>query len=263
MNGSSIMLTSSDINVLHIVEDLEMDVFSVAEIEAVSGMGHRKIMETLSRLVRVGSLSRIEKGIYCTRNYRNINAIATRIVADSAVAYWSALNLHGMTEQIPNVLFVQSCRQKADKEIFGVRCRFVRVKDNAFTGIMRMGFGSEGFPVTDKEKTLLDCFCLPEYSGGYAELLHAFHSAHPDADKLLEYGKKIGNLSVLKRMAYLSELWDMDGFDGFREGVSQMINSRYSLLDPFGGNTGTFIDKWKIRSNIGKDELDGIRDKIY
>ena len=84
-----------------------------------------------------------------------------------------------------------------------------------------------------------------------------------DAGKLLEYGKKVGNLSVLKRMAYLSELWEMEGFDDFRSEVSRMLNSKYSLLDPFGDNRGPFIDKWKIRSNIGKDDLDGIREKIY
>ena len=257
------MLTPGDVGVLHIVEDCEMDMFSVPEIENVSGMDHRKLIESLSRLVSVGSLSRIERGMYCTRNFRNINAIATRIVKDSAIAYWSALNLHGMTEQIPNVVFVQSCNQKADREVFGVRCRFVKVKREAYTGIMQMGYGSDGFPVTDREKTLIDCFCLPEYSGGYAELLRAFHSSHPAADKLLEYGKRVGNLSVLKRMAYLSELWEMDGFDGFRSEVFKMLNSKYTLLDPFGGNTGTFIDRWKIRSNIGKDELDGIRNKIY
>ena len=263
MNHSRIMLTPSDVSVLHLVEDCEMDMFTVPELETLSGLGHRKLIEALSRLVSVGSLSRIERGVYCTRNFRNINAIATKIVKDSAIAYWTALNLHGMTEQIPNVVFVQSCNPKTDKEIFGVRCKFVRVKKDAYTGIMQMGYGSDSFNVTDREKTLIDCFCLPGYSGGYAELLRAFSAADPDAGKLLEYGKKVGNLSVLKRMAYLSELWEMKGFDDFRSEVSRMLNSKYSLLDPFGDNRGPFINKWKIRSNIGKDDLDGIREKIY
>ena len=137
------MLTPSDVSVLHLVEDCEMDMFTVPELETLSGLGHRKLIESLSRLVSVGSLSRVERGVYCTRNFRNINAIATRIVKDSAIAYWTALNLHGMTEQIPNVVFVQSCNPKADKGIFGVRCKFVRVKKDAYTGIMQMGYGRE------------------------------------------------------------------------------------------------------------------------
>jgi predicted transcriptional regulator of viral defense system len=126
-----------------------------------------------------------------------------------------------------------------------------------------MGYGSETFRVTDIEKTLLDCFDLPQYSGGYDGLIRAFYSAKINSLKLLQYGQRMNNLSVLKRMAFLSELFQMKGFSKFRQGVSKIINQKYSLLDPLGTDTGTFDAKWRIRINISKDDLRGIVDKIY
>jgi len=54
-------------------------------------------------------------------------------------------------------------------------------------GAMQMGYGNEAFRVTDVEKTLLDCFDLPQYSGGYAELIRTFHAAKMSSIRLLEY----------------------------------------------------------------------------
>jgi len=72
-----------------------------------------------------------------------------------------------------------------------------------------MGYGNEQFKVTDVEKTLLDCFDLPQHSGGYEELLRAFYSARINSDKLLKYAVQMNNLSVIKRVGYLSELFEM------------------------------------------------------
>jgi len=263
LKATGIQLTAKDLSILHIVNDCELGVFSIDEMAALATMPARQLKESLARLVLSGSLSRVERGMYCPRNFRNSYSIATSIVGNSAIAYWSALNLHGLTEQIPNVVFVQSCNRKTDKSIFGVRYRFIQIKSEAFTGIIRMGFGNEEFSITDIEKTLLDCFCMPDYSGGYAELLRAFYTSKPDALKLLEYGKNAGNLSVLKRMAYLSELWGMEGFNDFRSEVLPMVNDRYTLLDPLGKNEGGFVGKWRIRVNIGMEKLNQIKELTY
>src|SRR5690606_26057155 len=58
--------------------------------------------ELVENLYQKGLLSRIERGIYAKPNYTNINVLATFISKNSAIAYWSALHYHGLTERFPN-----------------------------------------------------------------------------------------------------------------------------------------------------------------
>jgi len=64
-------------------------------------------------------------------------------------------------------------------------------------------------------------------------------------------------------MAYLSELWGMEGFNDFRSEVLPMVNDRYTLLDPLGKNEGGFVGKWRIRVNIGMEKLNQIKELTY
>lgn len=65
--------------------------------------------------------------------------------------------------------------------------------------------------MTDVEKTIIDCFDLPQYSGGYAELIRAFNHANLNSEKMITYCKAINNIAIIKRMGYLSELLNKKG----------------------------------------------------
>ena len=56
---------------------------------------------------------------------------------------------------------------KQRKTVFGVSYHFVKVKPNKATGYEKSGVGN-AFKITGVEKTIVDCFDLPQYSGGYA-----------------------------------------------------------------------------------------------
>jgi len=261
--SSNNISTSEDSRIMNILVDNEITVIDIDSLVPLTGKQYDDLKPVLKKLIRNEQLSRIEKGLYCVRNFRNPYVIANALHKDSAIAYWSALNLHHLTEQIPNVVFSQSGLQKKDKKVFNVRYKFVMVKTEKVCGIMQMGFGNELFRVTDVEKTLLDCFDLPQYSGGYEELIRAFYEAKISSTKLLAYGKQMNNISVLKRLAFLSELFEMNTFRVFQTEVQKMVNNRYTLLDPMGEDAGEFISKWKIRVNIPREKLLEIIKKMY
>lgn len=256
-------LTSDELALLKLTEDNELLLFDFERIKSLTSYSGVELQDILSRLTKKYFFFRIEKSKYCIRNFRNPYVIANALHKDSAIAYWSALNLHHLTEQIPNVVFSQSDLQKKDKKVFNVRYKFVKVKTEKVCGIMQMGFGNERFRVTDVEKTLLDCFDLPQYSGGYEELIRAFYEAKISSTKLLAYGKQMNNISVLKRLAFLSDLFDMNTFRVFQTEVQKMVKNRYTLLDPMGEDAGEFISKWKIRVNIPREKLLEIIKKMY
>jgi len=256
-------LSTEEVEFLKLLDDRELLVFDFRLIKSSFDFSAAVVQDMLTRLVKKEFIFSIEKSKYCVRNFRNPYVISNTLLKSSAVAYWSALNLHGLTEQIPNTIFSQSSFRKEDKTVFGVRYKFVKVKPEKLCGHTKMGFGNESFLVTDVEKTILDCFDLPEYSGGYEELIRALYNAKLDPLKLLNYGKQMGNISVLKRIAFLAELFEMKNFDVFQSEILKIVNRKYSLLDSAGDNNGAFNSKWRIRINIPESDLLSVINKMY
>jgi predicted transcriptional regulator of viral defense system len=256
-------MTANDIKILNLIADNELSIIDSDTISSLTGNTYVELKPFIRKLICNGQLYPIEKGLYCVRNFRNPYVIGISMAKNGSIAYWSALNLHGLTEQIPNVVYVQSDRRKADKKVFNVLFKFIQVKTEKICGITQMGYGNEQFKVTDVEKTLLDCFDLPQHSGGYEELLRAFYSARINSDKLLKYAVQMNNLSVIKRVGYLSELFEMEGLGRFRKKAQMLLNKSYSLLDPMGEDTGKFNSSWRLRINIPKEKLLKIVQKMY
>jgi len=84
-----------------------------------------------------------------------------------------------MTDRFPNVMYIQSPKLKRDTEVFGVRYRFIKVKPQKFTGIITEGFRSRKFRITDMEKTVIDCFDLPQYADDYADRMNGHPPLKP------------------------------------------------------------------------------------
>lgn len=256
-------LTHAQMSVMRFIDENEMDIFSLEDIKELLGDESENINEIIENLVHKKFLSRIERGKYCRVNFRGEKVIGCFLVSDGAVAYWSALNLHGLTEQFPNTVFVQTTHMKKGKSVFGVAYHFVKIKKTKQSGIETQGVGSYKFRITDKEKTIVDCFDIPQYSGGYSELIRAFSIADVDQDKMIRYCKDIGNISVIKRLGFLTELLKKAKMSRFLKFAETAVNPRYVLLDPFGQEKGVFINKWKLRLNISKEELFEICNKQY
>ncbi|KAF5437242.1 Transcriptional regulator, predicted component of viral defense system [Candidatus Methanophagaceae archaeon] len=78
--------------------------------------------------------------------------IGSLLVNPFSVTYWSALNFYGLTEQIPNTVFLQttSRKKKQATEIFGVRYKIVRIKEEKFFGTRKEWIEDTQVHITDK-----------------------------------------------------------------------------------------------------------------
>ncbi len=217
----------------------------------------------VENLIHKKFLSRIERGKYCRTNFRDEKVIGTRLVEDGAIAYWSALNLHGLTEQFPNTIFIQTTKVKSPKEVFGVNYQFVKIIPSKRTGIIKEGYGDHSYAITDIEKTIVDCFDLPQHSGGYGELIRAFDSAKLSAEKIIEYSIAVNNLAATKRMGYLAELMDKKGMKSFIRFAKGQLTQTYNLLDPLGADGGKYHSEWKLKLNINEEEIMDLVNKQY
>jgi hypothetical protein len=246
-----------------LLDENEMDIFSLEDIKKLLVCSSEDVNELIENLVHKNILSRIERGKYCRTNFRDEKVIGCFLVPDGVIAYWSALNMHGLTEQISNTIYIQTARSKKSKTVFGVNYQFVKIKETKRAGVSTAGFGNHKYSITNKEKTLIDCFDLPQYSGGYSELIRAFGQSELNQDKMIEYCQAIDNISVVKRLAFLAELLQKPRMKRFLSYAEKNVNPRYVLIDPLGAEKGAFNSKWKLRLNISAEELVDICHKQY
>lgn len=246
-----------------LLDDHELDIFTEQSFARETKQHLQRWMPQLRTLIKNGLTDIIEKGKYCRHNFRNEYTISNYLAEDGVVAYWSALNLHGLTEQFPNTIFVQTARQKKNKTVFGVAYQFIKVKPQKLTGIEWQGHGNNRFRITGKEKTIADCFDLPQYSGGYEELIRAYANTPLDAAKLVAYCQAINNIAATKRMGYLAELFKKASLQPFVEYALGAVNEKYSPFDPLAPNEGKHNKKWRLRLNIPEADILKIPNKMY
>ncbi|GHU95874.1 hypothetical protein FACS1894156_6140 [Bacteroidia bacterium] len=245
------------------LEEEEIQIFEIQTLKTELDLDNRTINEIVENLVVKGFLARLERGKYCRANFRDENVIGTFFAKDSAVAYWSALNLHGLTEQFSNKIFIQSTQLKKEVEFAGTTYQFIKIQPNKRTGIVFNGYGNYKYPITDIEKTVVDCFDLPKYSGGFAELIRAFYNAKLNAAKLKNYCEAVNNIAVTKRLGFLAELFEKKNLQSFIKYARSKVNRSYNLFDTFGENIGETNSVWRLRMNLSKEDILGIVKNQY
>lgn len=235
---------------LEFLDDNSIDLFT-KDIVIENGFSDK----SLRKLIDADYMQVIEKGKYCRHNFADENVIGSFIVKTGGIAYWTAMNFHALTEQIPNVVYVQTTHAKENKIIFGVRYKFIRVKDEKLTGFKRIGYGNHQFNITDVEKTIVDCFDLPQYAGGYAEIIKAFSRADMSAKKIVKYCRAVNNIAVIKRLGYLCELLKKPKMDYFLKYAQSVKNEKYNLFESDGEKHGKTNSRWRLVMNMDKEEI--------
>jgi len=214
----------------------------------------------LDHLERKGWLRRIKRGKFAviplssgeTRSAQlHEFLIAMELVSPAAIAYWSALNHHGMTEQIPRTVFVATNHhvQKSSRETLGVTFQIISVRPKKFFGIEKDWINEQPFSITDKEKTIIDGLDLPKYVGGVGEIAKALAQSWNELneEKLYEYAVKISNTAAGKRLGFLMEALGLGDSESLRKTLS--FGAGYSPLDPTLPKRGKHSRRWGLLIN--------------
>ncbi|MGB4848850.1 MAG: hypothetical protein WBP41_13075 [Saprospiraceae bacterium] len=256
-------LTREQLRFMKLLNDHEILYFRMEEVEARLEQKFTNLNEVLENLVDKGLLARIERGKYTLGEFRDLPVLACYMVRDGILAYWSALHHHGLTERFPNLLFVKTAHRKRQATLFGTSVRFVTVHPRKMTGQQAVGYGDRQYFVSDPESTLLECFDQPKYAGEYPDLISAFFKADINADKLIAYAGIYNNLSIIKRMGLLAELTRKKELVPFIEFAHKNRGKEYSLFDPGGPDTGSYIADWQLRMNMTVEDILDITQNPY
>jgi len=248
-------MTKQEVKILQYLTDYNISIFCKDELKENVDFTPKELDFTLRSLVHKDKIISLEKGKYCLYGFADANIIGTFLTSNSCLSYWTAINYYGLSEQIPNVVFVQTDRQKTSKEILGVSYRFVWLKTRKIFGYKTEGYGNHSFRIADIEKTIIDSFDLPHYSGGYPEIIKAFYKAKINETRLISYCKKFNNISITKRLAFLADLFKKEKLEAFMDYAQKIKNGKYNLFEHNGEPTGKINKKWGLIMNITEEEI--------
>lgn len=119
--------------------------------------------ETLARLVREQAVVRPARGLYqlpdADVDAAHSFAEAAVLVPKGVVCLISALQYHGLTLQMPSVVWMAIDRAAWRPKIDHPPVRFVRFSGSALTeGVERHRIENIDVPITDPARTIVDCF---------------------------------------------------------------------------------------------------------
>lgn len=226
----------------------------------LTGLSRESLKKLIYRLEKWGWLERIEKGKYMViplgaekgKYTLNEFVIGSMLVDPYAISYWSALHFYGMTEQIPNVVFLQTTARKKHQRqnIFGVEYRIVRLKKEKIFGIRKEWIEDTQINITDREKTIIDCLDKPRHCGGIVEVAKALkRNERLDTDRLVEYGNLIANSGVIRRLGYLCDILKIN------LALPEIVTRNYLYLDPTMPKKGPKNAKWNLIINLDEKVL--------
>lgn len=247
-------------------------IFTMAEARVLArdlGIAPAYLPVLLHHLARSGWLTRLKRGTYALapvlpgQTAAHPFATGMALVQPCAVSGWAALNYHGLTEQIPQVVTLTTPRRVVTPAMRGAgpaapstwqvgeqRYEIVTVVPAHFFGIEQVWLGDSRVAILDRERALLDCFALPRRFGGLAEGLGILEAHRPAIDlrRLVAHAEQYGAASVARRVGWALEHAGRRGPLVARLAAVPMQGRR--LLDPTRPTRGPIDRRWGLRDNL-------------
>ena len=243
------------------LDEYGYDIFNLEMIKKTKNFSDSEVFQVLRTLIKSKIIIRLERGKYMRSGFNDEFVIGNFLAPDGGIAYWSALNYHGLTEQFTNVIFVQTAkRRNSEVMINNLRFKFIKINSKKIMGYKTDGYENHMYKITDIEKTIIDCFDLPQYAGWYQEIIKAFKKAKINPKRLIKYCKIINNKSITKRLGYLSELLDKKDLNEFILYAKSILTDEYSFFEIDGSKKGRYNSRWKLIVNMPEDEIKEIAD---
>jgi predicted transcriptional regulator of viral defense system len=216
----------------------EKAVFSVQDIERIAdaSKGYAKLI--LNRLTKRKLIKKITKNAYTSK--KDILVLATNLKIPSYLSFWSASSYYGFTEQILNTIYVATTRRIKPINFEGYKIKFIRTKD--FFGYRKIKTNEGELFIAEQERLLIDSLLYWKEMGNFDEIENVFKKAEVSKEKIIEYLKRINNLSLIKRIGYL-----LDNYKNMDISKSFKMDRNYIFLNPFLNKYKSLNSKWMVK----------------
>lgn len=236
----------------------DKNIFGIEDAKEIVKENTKKIMHSLIQKKWVLPLKRglyaivpLDIGIRGADSFILHNFVIGSLLTKSYyIGFWSALNYHGLSDQIPKTTFIASLQPKKPLDILNSTYYFVKLEEKKFFDIETIKIEGREINISSLNKTVADCLDHPEHSGGIDEIAKAIYFSHKELDfkKIKEYSFKMSNLTILKRLGYILDKTGLierykETFDDFK------LSKGYPTLDPILHRRGGYNTKWRLLIN--------------
>jgi len=233
-------------------------VFSIEQARGVMGENAKKVMHSLIQKKWVLPLKRglyaivpLDVGVGGADSFVLHNFVIGSLLVDSYyIGFWSALNYHGLSSQIPRTTFVATTQAKKPIDVTGSQYRFVKLSRRKFFGFSEIEMDSRKVNISTPEKTVADCLDHPEHGGGIDEVARSIFFSYKelDMDMIKECALKMKNLTILKRLGYILDVTGLLGsFSHLFVGIE--LSAGYPPLGLLSPRKGRYDSKWRLLVN--------------
>lgn len=240
------------------------EIFTIDDLAEALDTTYESAKTTASRLANNGWLTRLKPGLYLvvplaagedSQYTAHEYHIASHLVEPMYIGYWSALNFHGFTEQVPRSVYVATTKRLPDRTVHDVEYHFVTLAERKFFGHQNYAVAGQTVPIATPEKTLADCADQPNHCGGIRELAKGIQKGADryDPSTLIEHALRMENGAALKRLVYLMDHYGVTVPE--REEVTAKFTSGASPLDPTRSEDGSYDAEYRLYINIADEEL--------
>lgn len=250
---------------------IQRKVFTTQDAEKTLGWPRADLHAVLFRLVKKGKLVRIKRGLFCLvppgssslkKGYpQNWFLIAKALAGDKPyfISHYSAMQLHGMTGESIQTIFISCPEQRRIPKDLRIPIRFITIPQKRFWGLEEKWVThEEKVHVSDLERTILDILDRPDLAGGISEITRGLWLAKKEINgsRLLEYAKRFDSLAAVKRLGFLMANLDLVP----EETVNKMhkfiqSSTSYAFLDPTSQKKGKYLDRWCLRINVDMEDI--------
>lgn len=241
--------------------------FTPADAAAAAGVDHARAARLLRHLASQGWVARLQRGLYTTVPLEAEDpegwgadpwAVAATALAPSYIGGWTALHHWDLTDQIFSTTVVITSRPVARRQrtIGTARLELRHRPESALFGTRRVWRDGVPVPVSDRERTLVDCLDDPSVGGGLRHITEAL-IAYAESDgvawePLVEYGDRLGNRTVFKRLGYIAETLELAD-EEIVDACLARVSAGTGRLDPALPDKGPTTSRWGLRLNTQID----------
>lgn len=259
-------LSKTESTLLSSLSEKGRTIFTLKDLVENSGINYDNAKVIANRLVKKRWLIRLSRGKYLivpleagveSKYTEHEFVIASHLTDPYYIGYWSALNFHGYTEQIPFTVSVATTNRLKRRTILDTRFWFITITEKKFFGYKQENIANSKVNISDKEKTIADCLDHPEYCGGISEVAKALWNAKDEAsiEKIIDYSITMGNSTILKRLGFLTELLDIKISKDDMEKIRSNLKKGYTTLDPIEKKKGHYSIEWGLLVNVENESI--------
>lgn len=239
-------------------------VVTVADAARIWDVDKARASRLLRSLADRGWLTRPKRGLYVpvpleaaeSGQWREDSwLIAVKLFPEGYIGGWSACEHWELTDQLFRTVVVYTTKRvnRREIELAGMELRVKVIRPERLFGTRTVWRGRVPVQVSDPARTIIDILDDPELGGGIrqvAEMVEEFTAGeHRDDELLIEYGDRLGNRTVFKRLGYLLEARDISA-PALVAAARDRVSAGITTLDPSAPPGGRILTRWNLRVNV-------------